>query len=162
VYCSRDHTRAARSSGWCCGRWVTCRYFFVRKVLLFKYSYAFIGLPGQALSADDRMYRAATTACLSAIVVMQVMNVHLCRTRRRSVFSERLSGNPLITAGIVVELILIVLIDYTPAGNAVFGTAPLPLSVWAFVVPFAIGMLGLEEVRKAVVRRRATGAQVTT
>jgi len=135
----------------------------VRKVLLFKYSYAFIGLPGQALSADDRMYRAATTACLSAIVVMQVMNVHLCRTRRRSVFSERLSGNPLITAGIVVELILIVLIDYTPAGNAVFGTAPLPLSVWgAFVVPFAIGMLGLEEVRKAVVRRRATGAQVTT
>jgi uncharacterized protein (TIGR00730 family) len=27
-------------------RWVTCRYFFVRKVLLFKYSYAFVGLPG--------------------------------------------------------------------------------------------------------------------
>jgi uncharacterized protein (TIGR00730 family) len=27
-------------------RSMTCRYFFVRKVLLFKYSYAFIGLPG--------------------------------------------------------------------------------------------------------------------
>jgi uncharacterized protein (TIGR00730 family) len=27
-------------------RSVTCRYFFVRKVLLFKYSYAFIALPG--------------------------------------------------------------------------------------------------------------------
>ncbi len=25
---------------------VTCRYFFVRKVLLFKYSYAFVALPG--------------------------------------------------------------------------------------------------------------------
>jgi uncharacterized protein (TIGR00725 family) len=26
--------------------WVTCRHFFVRKVLLFKYSYAFVALPG--------------------------------------------------------------------------------------------------------------------
>ena len=29
-----------------CDRIVTCRYFFVRKVLLFKYSYAFVALPG--------------------------------------------------------------------------------------------------------------------
>jgi hypothetical protein len=27
-------------------RWVTCQHFFVRKVLLFKYSYAFIAMPG--------------------------------------------------------------------------------------------------------------------
>ena len=26
--------------------WVRCHYFFVRKVLLFKYSYAFVALPG--------------------------------------------------------------------------------------------------------------------
>src|SRR5512134_3884652 len=27
-------------------RWITCHYFFVRKVLLFKYSYAFVVMPG--------------------------------------------------------------------------------------------------------------------
>jgi hypothetical protein len=27
-------------------RWVLCHHFFVRKVLLFKYSYAFVALPG--------------------------------------------------------------------------------------------------------------------
>jgi len=27
-------------------RWVTCRYFLVRKFLLFKYSFAFVALPG--------------------------------------------------------------------------------------------------------------------
>jgi uncharacterized protein (TIGR00730 family) len=40
-------------------RWVTCRYFFVRKVLLFKYSYAFIALPG-GLGTLDELSEALT------------------------------------------------------------------------------------------------------
>jgi uncharacterized protein (TIGR00730 family) len=40
-------------------RWVSCRHFFVRKVLLFKYSYAFIGLPG-GLGTLDELFEALT------------------------------------------------------------------------------------------------------
>jgi uncharacterized protein (TIGR00730 family) len=40
-------------------RSVTCKHFFVRKVLLFKYSYAFVGLPG-GLGTLDELSEALT------------------------------------------------------------------------------------------------------
>ena len=56
----------------------------------------------------------------------------------------------------MIELGLILVIDYTSGGNAAFGTASIPFSVWALVVPFTVAMLGLEELRKSVLRRRGT------
>jgi calcium-translocating P-type ATPase len=109
---------------------------------------------GVSLPADDVLYRQATTACLTAIVLMQVVNVHLCRSRRKSSFSRSPFENRLIWAGIAAEVALILVIDYTTPGNAMFGTLPLGFEAWLVVLPFALAMLMLEEVRKAVVRRR--------
>src|SRR3972149_836278 len=40
-------------------RWITFRYFFVRKVMLVKYSYAFVALPG-GLGTLDEVFETAT------------------------------------------------------------------------------------------------------
>ena len=105
----------------------------------------FFVLPGEG-------YVAATTACLGAIVVMQMVNVHLCRSDRESVFISASRWNPLIMAGMATEVILMLLIAYTPAGNTLFGTAPISAGAWLFVLPFAVAMLVAEEFRKWVVR----------
>jgi calcium-translocating P-type ATPase len=110
--------------------------------------------PGQELSTSGVLYRQATTACLTAIVLMQVVNVHLCRSRRTSIVTRPLLENRLITAGIVAEVALILVIDYTAAGNVMFGTASIGYEAWLVVLPFATAMLVCEEARKAFVRRR--------
>jgi calcium-translocating P-type ATPase len=109
---------------------------------------------GQLPGSADPLYLQATTACLVAIVVMQVVNVFLCRHPHGSTFSFGLTGNPLILWGVAVELGLILIIVYTPWGNLAFGTHPIGIEVWLFAAPFAMAMLALEELRKAVVRRR--------
>jgi len=107
----------------------------------------------QMLPHDDPLYLQATTACLSAIIVMQVVNVFLCRSDRDSVFSRSFFSNKLLLWGIAAEIVLILLVNYTPWGNLIFGTAPIAGEVWLFIIPFALGMLVLEELRKWVVRR---------
>ena len=57
-----------------------------------------------------------------------------------------------VLAGIATEILLITLIVYTPWGHALFGTASIALVVWLFIIPFALGMLALEELRKWLVR----------
>lgn len=63
-------------------------------------------------------------------------------------------SNRLIIVGILAEVAIILLIVHTPLGNALFGTAPLPAELWLLPVPFAFGMLALEEARKWAARRR--------
>ena len=109
---------------------------------------------GESLAAHDPVYLQATTACLSTIVVMQIVNVFLCRSAARSIFSTGLLGNPLIILGVISEIAILLLINYTPWGNSLLGTGPLGEKVWAFIIPFGAGMLILEELRKWLARKR--------
>ena len=108
---------------------------------------------GEDLAAQDPVYLQATTACLSTIIVMQIVNVFLCRSAARSVFSTGLLGNALIILGVVSEIAVLLLINYTAWGNALLGTAPIGVAVWVFIIPFAAGMLILEETRKWLARK---------
>ena len=89
---------------------------------------------------------------------MQIANVFLCRSPRLSIFTLGPLSNRLILVGVLAEVAIILLIVYTPLGNALFGTAPLPSELWLLPVPFAFGILVLEEARKLIVRRRNEAA----
>jgi sodium/potassium-transporting ATPase subunit alpha len=108
---------------------------------------------GQMLASNNILYLQATTACLTAIIITQIGNVFACRSSRESVFSIGFLSNRLIFAGIIVEILLQLFIVYHPFGNKIFGTAPIGLNAWLVLIPFSIGLLAAEELRKFYVRK---------
>ena len=111
---------------------------------------------GEMLAASDPLYLQATTACLMAIVLAQMVNLFVCRHPLLPAWRFPLLENRWLLAGLASEALLLLLIVYTPWGNRLFGTAPLPISVFLYALPFAL-FLGLaEEVRKRLVSRGRT------
>ncbi|NCS65822.1 MAG: cation-transporting P-type ATPase, partial [Betaproteobacteria bacterium] len=109
---------------------------------------------GQMLAKTDPLYLQATTACLVAIVAAQVANVFLCRHPTRSIVDSGVRGNLLLAPALAVELAVTLAIVYTPPGHWLFGTASVGFGVWLAAGLFTLAMLGLEEARKAWLRRR--------
>ncbi len=120
-------------------------FFFVLQVAGWHY--------GVELDRADPLYLQATSACLATIVVMQMMNVVLCRHPFRSSFSFGFFGNPYILFGLAAELGVILLIIYTDTGNWLFGTTPIRGEVWLLALACAVLMWLAEELRKAGWRR---------
>ena len=99
------------------------------------------------------LYKEATTVTLAGIVLAQVANVFACRSDHLSVARLGWFSNPLILWGILAELTIVAFITYTPLGNQIFGTSPLPLWIYAPLVLGALMLLTAEEIRKALANR---------
>jgi sodium/potassium-transporting ATPase subunit alpha len=113
---------------------------------------------GTSLDRNDPLYLQATSACLATIVVMQMMNLFLCRHPLKSSLSFGLLSNPYLLLGLAAELAVILFIIYTAAGNWLFGTAPIGAEVWGLALAGAALMWVLEEARKAWLRRVRAGS----
>ncbi len=108
---------------------------------------------GLTLANDNLLYLQATTACFAAILLMQIVNVFLCRNDTLSIFSVGWRGNRLILWGVLLEFSILLLATYTPLGNTLVGTAPLDSHFWFFTLAFMPCMLVMEELRKLLMRR---------
>jgi magnesium-transporting ATPase (P-type) len=108
---------------------------------------------GDMLEKFDPVYLQATSACLAAIVVAQMVNVFLCRHPSKTGWSISYTKNRLLLFGLVAELGLILLITYSPLGNKLFATNEFEPLVWGVIIVLALGFGVLEETRKYFVRR---------
>ena len=107
---------------------------------------------GQELANDDPLYRTAITGFFASIIICQIADVIICRTRRQSLLTVGFLSNRLVLLGIGTELLMLVLISYVPACNIFFGTAPLAPWQLALSVPFATLILLGDELRRYFVR----------
>jgi sodium/potassium-transporting ATPase subunit alpha len=115
---------------------------------------------GDELAPTDPLYAQAIAAFFAAIVVCQVANVLAWRTTQQSLFKRGLGTNLAVLLGIACELALTALVLESGAGHAIFGTASPPLAALLVPIPFAVAMLAVSEVIKALRRGAHTRASV--
>jgi len=113
---------------------------------------------GEQLANNNPLYMQAITAFISAIIICQIANVFASRTRFQSVFTIGLFSNRAILLGIAIELLILALIIWSPFANLIFNTSPLDLRYVLLSVPFAIFLLGIDELRKYLLRRNVRWA----
>jgi Ca2+-transporting ATPase len=122
--------------------------------LVFFWHIASAGIPFDAFTPDNIIYREAITMTQAGIVVSQFFNALAVRTDRESVFRVGLTSNPQLLAAGAVGLGIMAAIAYLPPLQAVFHTAALSVTDWAVLVFFGIVLLLAEETRKVWVRHR--------
>ncbi|MCW8995135.1 MAG: cation-transporting P-type ATPase [Psychromonas sp.] len=108
---------------------------------------------GQPLSSSATLYGQAAGAFLATIIFSQAGNVMACRSNRQSARPYLIRFNPWITLGLLVELLFIVTIIYTPSLHRIFSTAPLELYMWGVFLIAPITLFAIEEFRKWMVRK---------
>lgn len=108
---------------------------------------------GSALPESGLLYKTAATSFFAAIVICQIANVLICRTRRQSILSAGIFSNKLIWVGIAVELALVAAISHVPFLQPFFGTAPIGWFELSLGLPFAVVILLGDEFRRWLIRR---------
>ncbi|VVD03152.1 unnamed protein product [Leptidea sinapis] len=96
--------------------------------------------------------RVCQAAFFVAIVITQMMNGIICKTRYNSIFQVGMK-NRILNIGLVVEIIVAAAVCYTPGVNNFFRTYPLKLRWWFLAVPFSALMLAFDEFRKYCIRK---------
>jgi Ca2+-transporting ATPase len=109
---------------------------------------------GQLLPFSDPLYIEATTIVFVGIVMAQIGNLLTMQTTRTSVFKIGIFTNKWIIRGIIFEITLMLAILYIPPLQSVFGTTPLRITEWLYVVTFIPIMFFADEIRKYLIRRK--------
>ena len=122
----------------------------------FYFQYWTNGYAGQwlGLPASGALYQSATAMALAAVVATQIGNLFAQRTERISALRLSPFKNPLLWVGIATELVVVVLLVYTSVAQAAFGTAAFAARNWLFLFAWTPSLLLVDELRKAILRRR--------
>ncbi len=108
---------------------------------------------GMSAVSSATAYAQGTTITMAAIMAGQLGTVFAMRTNIQSSLSVSLRRNPLLPVGVVTSFLILLVLVYVPVIGTAFNAAPVPL--FDILVLYAIAplVLGMEEVRKLLLRR---------
>jgi sodium/potassium-transporting ATPase subunit alpha len=115
---------------------------------------------GQEIAVTDPLYMTAVTGFFATVIVAQIYDVLICRTRRTSVFNKNFFSNKMIFVGILSEIILLAMIMYAPFFQRVFGTMPFDLKYIPIMFLLGSSVLITDEIIKFIIRRTSKDTPV--
>ncbi|XP_068618720.1 sodium/potassium-transporting ATPase subunit alpha-like [Battus philenor] len=113
---------------------------------------------GQEWTYAERkeLERACQTTYFVAVVIMQMMNGVICKTRFNSILDVGMK-NKALNMGLAFELTLACILCYVPGLNDFFYTYPLRFQWWFLALPFTVLLLFFDEFRKYCIRNQLFG-----
>jgi len=106
-----------------------------------------------SLSDPQEAQAKSMTVAFVTMAMYQVWNAMNCRSRTRSVFRMKLTGNRYLLMGMAASTTLLFLSTELPFFQAGLGTVPLSAWDWAAVVLVSSSILVVEEIRKFIQAR---------
>ncbi|KAM3922203.1 potassium-transporting ATPase alpha chain 2 [Leptodactylus fuscus] len=109
---------------------------------------------GQEWTFGQRQYLEWTvyTAFFISIVVEQLADLIIRKTRRNSVFQQGLFGNKVLLMGLASQIIIGAFLSYCPGMPEALKFCPLRAQYWFVAVPYAVLILIYDEIRKLIIR----------
>lgn len=101
---------------------------------------------------SGRTYILATTVFFAGVVSAQIGNAFSCRTVRARVRRLGFFSNRFLLISILAEIVMILLMVYTPRLAELFELAPLPYWFWPILALFGPVLYILEKIRKTISR----------
>ena len=127
----------------------TAASYIIFFMILFKGGWTW----GNELAINSPLYMGAVSGFFAMIVFGQIFNLLSCRTRRKSIFNKGFFKNNTVFIGIIVELVLLFFVIFTPLFNMIFSTQPFSLEYIPLMLIMGLGILFVEELRKFLYRK---------
>ncbi|XP_057341392.1 sodium/potassium-transporting ATPase subunit alpha-B-like [Microplitis mediator] len=109
---------------------------------------------GQTWNYESRMVllSEARTGYFVAIVITQMMDLLMCKTRRNSLFQQGMD-NWFLNVSIAFEILLTAVILYTPGADKIFKTFPIDPYWLLPCLPLGLFLWAYDEVRRYFIRK---------
>lgn len=113
---------------------------------------------GQEWTFEERsvLSKKCYAAFFIAVVITQIADVLICKTRKLSLFQQGMT-NWVLNIGVLFEIALAIAIVYIPGLNTIFEMAPIEWYIILPAVPFAFLIFIYDECRKYLIRRYPGG-----
>ncbi len=108
-------------------------------------------------SARKTLTVACQSAFFAAVVMMQWVNVIVCKTRHSSIFQHGMR-NWVLDIALLLEFPLAAILMYTPVLNVHLNFYPIYWEWWFLAIPFAVLLFAFEEIRKCIIRNQKPGS----